>query len=61
MGELAQDNETHDPADTVNDVVAAQKLIDLSRGICLTGKVTDDGKSRIRLTEKTIAWLIHWL
>ena len=36
MGELAQDNETLDPMDTVNDAVVLRKFAVLSGEICLT-------------------------
>ena len=47
MGEIAQDIETLDPADTVNDAVAAQQYMSLSGDICLTGNFTAAGNTRI--------------
>jgi hypothetical protein len=49
VGELAKDNEAHDPAGTVNDAVVSRQYMiakgtsfgRLSRGICLTSHVLD--------------------
>ena len=40
MGELAHDNETLDPTDTVNDAVVLRKRAVLSGDLCLTGSGT---------------------